>query len=88
MSWPVAGVLMVEPTESEPKKALDEFCEAMIEIRQEIKDIEDGKACNKNNVLKHAPHTQGLITADEWSRPYTRKQAAFPDSLTGLGKFW
>lgn len=78
MSWPVAGTLMVEPTESEDKGELDRFCEAMISIREEIREIEVGKMDGRLNPLKMAPHTQGQVIADEWNRPYSREQAAFP----------
>lgn len=78
MSWPVAGTLMVEPTESEDKEELDRFCESMICIRQEIRDIEEGRMDRAVNPLKMAPHTQGQVIANEWNRPYSREQAAFP----------
>lgn len=78
MSWPVAGTLMIEPTESEDKQELDRFCEAMVSIRQEIKDIEDGKLDIRVNPLKMAPHTQEQVISSSWERPYTREQAAFP----------
>ncbi|XP_066261027.1 glycine dehydrogenase (decarboxylating), mitochondrial [Euwallacea similis] len=78
MSWPVAGTLMVEPTESEDKQELDRFCEALISIRQEISDIEEGKMDIRVNPLKMAPHTQEQVISNTWERPYTREQAAFP----------
>ena len=78
VSFPVAGTLMVEPTESEPKEELDRFCDAMIAIRQEIQAVIDGKADPKDNVLKNAPHTAAAVTADDWTHPYSREQAAFP----------
>lgn len=78
MSWPVPGTLMIEPTESEDKQELDRFCEALISIRQEIKDIEDGKMDIRVNPLKMAPHTQEQVISSIWERPYTREQAAFP----------
>ncbi|KAK4876317.1 hypothetical protein RN001_012739 [Aquatica leii] len=78
MSWPVAGTLMIEPTESEDKQELDKFCEALISIRQEIRDIEEGKLDIRVNPLKMAPHTQGQVISSSWERPYTREQAAFP----------
>lgn len=78
MSWPVAGTLMIEPTESEDKQELDKFCEAMISIRYEIKEIEDGKWDKMTNPLKMAPHPQRQVISSEWNRPYTREQAAFP----------
>jgi len=88
VSFPVAGTLMVEPTESEPKAELDRFCEAMIRIREEIQAVIDGRAHPKDNVLKNAPHTAQMIASDEWSHPYSREAAAFP--LPGLRerKFW
>ena len=88
VSFPVAGTVMVEPTESESKGELDRFCEAMMSIRQEIAEIENGQADVENNVLHNAPHTQSLITADEWNLPYGRQKAAFPLSYVGENKFW
>ncbi|CAH1979522.1 unnamed protein product [Acanthoscelides obtectus] len=78
MSWPVPGTLMIEPTESEDKQELDRFCEALICIRQEIRDIEEGKFDKRLNPLKMAPHTQEQVVSENWERPYTREQAAFP----------
>jgi len=80
--------LMIEPTESEPKTELDRFCEAMIGIRQEIAEIESGKADRGNNVLKGAPHTAEVLTADVWDRPYSRQHAAYPASWVHGRKFW
>ncbi|HEY7792204.1 MAG TPA: aminomethyl-transferring glycine dehydrogenase [Vicinamibacterales bacterium] len=88
VSFPVAGTLMVEPTESEAKDELDRFCEAMIAIRKEIQDVVDGRADAKDNVLKNAPHTAGAVTADQWSHPYSREQAAFPLPFVRANKFW
>jgi glycine dehydrogenase len=88
VSFPVAGTLMIEPTESESKAELDRFCDAMISIREEIREIEDGKAPRDNNVLKNAPHTARVITAPEWNRPYSREKAAFPAKWVQEGKFW
>ncbi len=88
VSFPVAGTLMVEPTESEPKEELDRFCDAMIAIRHEIQAVIDGKADPKDNVLKNAPHTAAAVTADTWSHPYTREQAAFPLAFVRAQKFW
>ncbi len=88
MSWPVAGTLMIEPTESESKAELDRFCDAMISIRKEIDSIADGKSDRQDNVLKNAPHTINDITADEWSHPYTREQAVFPLDWVRERKFW
>ena len=78
VSFPVAGTLMVEPTESEPLEELDRFCEAMIAIRAEIQAVADGRADPTDNVLKNAPHTAEDVTADEWTHPYSREQAAYP----------
>jgi len=88
ISFPVAGTLMVEPTESEPKRELDRFCDAMIAIREEIAEIEAGKADRANNVLKNAPHTAEQIARPEWNRPYSREKAVFPNEATRAHKFW
>jgi glycine dehydrogenase len=88
LSFPVAGTLMIEPTESEDKGELDRFCDALIAIYQEIKAVEDGTADKKENVLKNAPHTLSVITADEWTKPYSRQQAAFPLPYIQANKFW
>ncbi|WP_295232947.1 aminomethyl-transferring glycine dehydrogenase [Sediminibacterium sp.] len=88
MSFPVAGTIMIEPTESEDKAELDRFCDALIAIHGEIKDIESGKSDKANNPLKHAPHTQAVVCADEWTRPYSRQEAAFPLYYVTLNKFW
>jgi len=88
MSFPVTGTLMVEPTESESLEELDRFCEAMIAIHGEITDVVEGRADTTDNVLKNAPHTSGMVTADEWTHAYSRKQAAFPLDWVGNGKFW
>ena len=88
MSFPVAGTIMIEPTESEDKAELDRFCDAMISIHQEIKDIENGTADKVDNVLKNAPHTQAVICANEWTHNYTRQQAAFPLPYIAKNKFW
>jgi glycine dehydrogenase len=88
LSWPVAGTLMVEPTESEPKHELDRFCDAMIAIHGEIAAIEAGQADAKNNVLKHAPHTADVVSADAWDRSYSREQAAYPVASLRDFKFW
>src|SRR5438270_1368502 len=87
-SFPVIGTLMIEPTESEPKAELDRFCEAMIGIRREIREIESGKAARANNVLKGAPHTAEVLTADVWDRPYSRQHAAYPMPCVRAHKFW
>jgi glycine dehydrogenase len=88
MSFPVPGTIMIEPTESEDKAELDRFCDALLSIREEIKEIEDGKADTKSNVLKHAPHTQETVIKDEWIRPYSREKAAFPLNYVRHAKFW
>ena len=88
MSFPVAGTLMIEPTESEDKAELDRFCDAMIGIRAEIRAIETGHADKHDNPLKHAPHTQHVITADAWHHKYSRQHAAFPLSYVRNNKFW
>lgn len=88
VSWPVAGTIMVEPTESESKAELDRFCQAMTLIRQEIADIEQGKADMQDNVLKNAPHTAEVLMADEWEHSYSRNSAAYPASWTREYKFW
>ena len=88
LSWPVAGTLMVEPTESESKAELDRFCDAMIAIHAEMTAIENGTADAKNNLLKNAPHTADQIASDSWNRPYGREQAAFPAKSLHDYKFW
>jgi glycine dehydrogenase len=88
MSFPVPGTIMIEPTESEDQGELDRFCDAMLEIRKEIRAIEEGKADKKDNVLKHAPHTQEVVISDHWNRPYSREEAAFPLPYVRNGKFW
>ena len=88
LSFPVPGTIMVEPTESEDKAELDRFCDALLNIRKEIAAIENGGADKADNVLKHAPHTQFVITADEWNRPYSRQQAAYPLDYVKENKFW
>jgi glycine dehydrogenase len=88
MSWPVAGTLMVEPTESESKAELDRFCDAMIAIRQEIRDVEEGRIRAEESPLRRAPHTARAVTAAEWGRPYSREQGAFPAPWLRDVKFW
>ena len=87
MSWPVAGTLMVEPTESETKAELDRFCDAMLAIRDEIRAIEDGRLPRDNNPLKHAPHTMEDLVRD-WDRPYSREQGCFPPGAFRVDKYW
>ncbi|XP_017761990.1 PREDICTED: glycine dehydrogenase (decarboxylating), mitochondrial [Eufriesea mexicana] len=88
MSWPVTGTLMIEPTESEDKKELDRFCDALIFIRQEIADIESGKLDIAKNPLKMAPHTQEQVISSIWDRPYSRELAAFPAPFVKGNKIW
>jgi glycine dehydrogenase len=88
LSFPVPGTIMIEPTESEDLGELDRFCDALLSIREEIAAIEEGRADKQQNVLKHAPHTQFVITADEWTRPYSRQSAAYPLDYVKLNKFW
>ena len=88
MSWPVGGTLMIEPTESESKSELDRFCDALIAIRQEIRDIEEGRADRLDNVLKNAPHTAASLIADAWPHKYSRQQAAYPAPWLRQHKFW
>lgn len=88
LSWPVAGTLMIEPTESEPREELDRFCDALIAIHAEIQAVESGQVDPANNLLKNAPHTADQIAAAEWNRPYTREQAAFPSRHEHEFKFW
>jgi glycine dehydrogenase len=88
LSFPVAGTLMVEPTESESKEELDRFCDALIAIREEIREIERGEADADDNVLKRAPHPLAVVAADAWDRPYSRERAAFPTPATRAHKVW
>jgi glycine dehydrogenase len=88
ISFPVAGTVMIEPTESEAKHELDRFCDAMISIREEVAAIENGTADKADNVLKNAPHTASMVTADEWKHGYSRQQAAFPLPFVRAAKFW
>lgn len=88
VSFPVAGTLMVEPTESESKEELDRFIEAMVSIKQEINEVLDGSADKANNVLKNAPHTAQILLDDNWDKPYSRKKAAYPLSWITANKYW
>jgi glycine dehydrogenase len=88
VSFPVAGTLMVEPTESEDKAELDRFCDAMIQIRKEIDDVLNGRADPNDNPLKHAPHTALVVSASEWKHRYSREDAAFPLPFVRERKFW
>ncbi len=88
MSFPVAGTIMIEPTESEDKAELDRFCDALISIFEEIKSVEEGRSDKTDNPLKNAPHTQAVICGNEWAHAYSRKEAAFPLFYVTLNKFW
>lgn len=88
LSFPVHGTLMVEPTESESLEELDRFCDVLLQIRQEIADIENGKADKTDNVLVNAPHPEYEVVADEWNHPYSRQQAAYPTQWVAQTKFW
>ena len=88
VSFPVAGTLMIEPTESESKVELDRFCEAMLSIRQEIREVADGIADESDNVLINAPHTQAMVLEGQWERPYSRERAVYPTSIVKESKFW
>src|SRR6185503_7952664 len=88
ISWPVPGTMMVEPTESESKRELDRFCDALIAIHAEIKAVETGQIDPQNNPLKKAPHTADTLANDPWDRPYSRAQACFPAPWLRDHKFW
>lgn len=88
MSWPVAGTLMIEPTESESKEELDRFCDAMLSIYEEIEEIINGAADAHDNLLKNAPHTAAMVMAEEWTHPYSRERAAFPVPRLRKHKYW
>ncbi|MEQ8237962.1 MAG: aminomethyl-transferring glycine dehydrogenase [Cyclobacteriaceae bacterium] len=88
VSFPVAGTMMIEPTESETKAELDRFCDVMIAVRAEVEEVITGKADKMNNVLKNAPHTYRTVVANEWALPYTREKAAFPLDSLRFNKFW
>jgi glycine dehydrogenase len=88
LSFPVPGTLMVEPTESESKEELDRFCEALVAIREEIREIERGEADREDNLLKRAPHPLQQLAGDRWDRPYARERAAFPSAATRVHKVW
>ena len=87
LSFPVPGTLMIEPTESESLAELERFCQAMIQIREEVRAVAEGRMDRENNPLKHAPHTAAAI-AGTWDRPYSREQAAFPAPWVKERKFW
>ena len=88
LSFPVPGTLMVEPTESESKAELDRFCDAMIAIREEIRQVERGVWPREDNPLKHAPHTAACLLAGDWLHPYSREQAAYPLPELKRAKYW
>ena len=88
VAFPVHGTLMVEPTESEPLSEIDRLVDAMIAIRKEIQDVEEGKAEKNNNVVVNAPHTMAMVTTEEWTMPYSRELAAFPSEAVKANKFW
>ena len=87
-SFPVAGTLMVEPTESEDLGELDRFCDAMIAIRAEVGHVGDGVWPRDDNPLHNAPHPASMVTADDWSHPYSRHEAAYPDGVVSRTKYW
>lgn len=88
VSFPVAGTLMIEPTESESKVELDRFCDAMLSIRQEIREIADGLANEEDNVVRNAPHTAGMVLEGQWEKPYSREKAVYPTEFVKEAKFW
>ena len=88
VSFPVAGTMMIEPTESESRVELDRFCDALLSIREEIRAIEEGRADREDNALRNAPHTADMVATDSWTHPYSREHAAFPAPWTRAAKFW
>jgi len=88
VAFPVVGTLMIEPTESEPLSELNRLCEALVIIKKEIEEVIEGKADHENNVVKNAPHTLAMLTADEWNFPYSRQKAAFPTGIVSVEKYW
>jgi glycine dehydrogenase len=88
VSFPVHGTLMVEPTESESKAELDRYCAALISIREEMREIEEGRYSREENVLKNSPHTLSSVISDDWKYLYSREKAAYPVAFTREGKFW
>jgi glycine dehydrogenase len=88
MSWPVAGTLMIEPTESETQAEMDRFCSAMEQIHAEIQEIESGAVSDTDNLLKNAPHTAAALLQTDWAHPYSRESAAFPLSWVRQNKYW
>ena len=88
MSWPVAGTMMIEPTESESLSELDRFCDTLISIKSEIDMIKTGKYDKADNPIKNAPHTDIELASDEWNHKYSREQAAYPAKFLKANKFW
>jgi len=88
MSWPVTNTLMIDPTESDSKAEMDRMCDAFLQIREEIRDIEEGRVAPDNNVLKNSPHTAEMVLANEWDKPYERETAAYPVDGLREKKFW
>jgi glycine dehydrogenase len=88
MSWPVPRSLMIEPTESEPQHELDRFCDALIHMHGEVKRVESGEWAKDNNPIVNAPHSMNVVCNDDWNRPYTREEAAFPLPWVKAKKFW
>ena len=88
MSWPVAGTIMIEPTESENLEEMDRFCAALLSIKKEIDKVEQGLSDKTDNLLKNAPHTFLEVAANEWTHKYTREQAAFPNEFIRNNKYW
>jgi glycine dehydrogenase len=88
VSFPVAGTLMIEPTESEDKAELDRFCDALISIREEIKKVENATWSREDNPLKNAPHTLAAVTSSAWTHSYSREEAAYPQQFVRHNKFW
>jgi len=88
MSFPVAGTLMIEPTESEPLAEIDRFCDAMIAIKDEIDRVASGEVAHADSALAHAPHTAEDLLVADWDRPYTREEAAYPVRSLRRGKYW
>jgi len=88
MAWPIHDTLMIEPTESESKEELDRLVDSLIDIRKDIKEIEDGKLTSEESVLKHAPHTMEVVMSNNWEKKYTREKAAFPLPFVRKSKYW
>jgi len=88
LSFPVAGTIMIEPTESESKAELDRFCDALLSIREEIREIEAGTVDKTDNVLKNAPHTAAVVLVENWTKAYSREKAAYPLPYVKANKFW